>query len=220
MAPLRRDVYQTPMARDPDKAKDGGPPEVLDLLKAELRHRGMSDAEIEGVLRKRKRRSVMTLAVRPTPATRPTHPHPAPRLAEELCTVDFAARQLKLHPKTVLRFIHEGRLPATRVGKSYRILRADLAALAGLPAPAEPPASLASVTSIVDIPGVGPDLARAWAKTVTAATDAKPRNGVSLRAEVIYDPDRSHLKIVVVGGAADTVNLLSLIQVWLDQLTA
>lgn len=219
MARVRRPVYQAQMARDPNKAKDGGPPEVLDLLKAELRHRGMSDAEIEGALRKRKRRNVMTLAVRPTPDRRPAS-RPAPRISEELCTVDFAATQLKLHPKTVLRFIHEGRLPATRVGKSYRIRRSDLAALGGLPAPAETPADRASVTSIVDIPGVGPELAQAWAKTITAATDVKPRNGAPLRAEVIYDPERSHLKIVVVGGPDDSVNLLSLIRVWLDQLTA
>jgi excisionase family DNA binding protein len=54
-------------------------------------------------------------------------------MSEELCTVGFAATQLKLHPKTILRFIREGRLRATRVGKAFRILRADLDAFAGIP---------------------------------------------------------------------------------------
>lgn len=218
MAPVRRDVYQTVMARNPDKARDEERPEVLDLLMAELRSRGMSEAEIDGALRKRKPRAVKTLAAHSTP-DRPAAKLRTPLASDELCTVDFAATQLQLHPKTVLRFIHEGRLPATRVGKSYRIRRTDLAALGGLPAPVEASTEPASMTSIVDIPGVGPDLARAWARTVTAATDAKPRNGAPLRAEVIYDPGRAHLKIVVVGAAGDTVNLLNLIRVWLDQLT-
>jgi excisionase family DNA binding protein len=145
-------------------------------------------------------------------------PNTPRRTSDELCTVDFAAGQLKLHPKTVLRFIHEGRLAATRVGKAYRILRADLDAFGGVPARAETEVDGAWVTSIVDIPGVGPDLAQKWARVVPSALDARPDNRLPMRAEVIYEAERSHLKIVLVGGAEDTVNLLSLIRVWLEQL--
>ncbi len=52
-------------------------------------------------------------------------------MSEELYTVEFAARRLKLHPTTILRFIRDGRLAATKVGKSYRILRSELDRLAG-----------------------------------------------------------------------------------------
>jgi excisionase family DNA binding protein len=141
------------------------------------------------------------------------------RTSEEICTVDFAARQLKLHPKTVLRHIREGRLRATRIGKSYRILRADLEAFAGVPARAETAADAAWMTSIVDVPGVGAELAQKWARTVTNALNAKPSDGPPMRADVIYEPERSHLKIVLVGGPGDTVNLLNLIRVWLEQLS-
>jgi excisionase family DNA binding protein len=51
-----------------------------------------------------------------------------------LVTVEQAAEELKLHPKTVLRYIHEGRLEATRIGKAYRIDRAH-----GLLAMSAPP---------------------------------------------------------------------------------
>jgi excisionase family DNA binding protein len=142
------------------------------------------------------------------------------RSSEELCTVQFAAEQLKLHRKTVLRFIREGRLPATRIGKSYRIRRSDLEAPGGLPAQLNAPVDSPSMTSIVDIPGVQPDLARKWASTITGTLNARPRDGSQMRAEVIYDPDRSHLKIVVVGAPSNTVNLLSMIRVWLEQLRA
>jgi excisionase family DNA binding protein len=145
--------------------------------------------------------------------------HP-PRVSDELCTVHFAAEQLKLHRKTILRFIREGRLPAVRVGKSYRIKRSDLQTLAGLPAQHDIPAPSPSVTSIIDIPGVGPELARKWASTVTSALNARPRDSAPMRAEVLYESERSHLKIIVIGAPSDTVHLLSMIRIWLEQLRA
>jgi excisionase family DNA binding protein len=138
-------------------------------------------------------------------------------MSDELYTVDAVAEQLKLHPKTVLRFIREGRLRATRVGKSYRILRSDLEALAGLPRRTEA-VEAASITAIVDVPGVDAQMGQKWARTVTNALYARPTGGAPMRADVIYDPDRTHLKIVIVGPPADAVSLLSLIRVWLDQL--
>lgn len=138
-------------------------------------------------------------------------------MAEELCTVDFAAERLKLHPKTVLRFIREGRLPARRIGKAYRIRRIDLDAFAGVP-PSDAPAPQPSVTTIVDIPGVGPALAQKWARTVTSALNAKPIDSAPLRADVVYDESREHLKIIVVGPPEDVVELMNLVRVWLDQL--
>ena len=133
-----------------------------------------------------------------------------------LCTVDEAAERLKLHPKTVLRYIREGRLKATRVGKAYRIPRADLDALAGVAAP--PPSTDATVTSIVDIPDVEAALAQKWARSVTNALNAKPV-GPPFRADVVYEPERAHLKIIIVGSVGATANLMGLIRVWLDQLT-
>jgi excisionase family DNA binding protein len=141
-------------------------------------------------------------------------------MSQELCTVEFAAQRLKLHPKTVLRFIREGRLRATRVGKSYRIVRADLEAFAGVAVPENASAKAAWLTSIVDIPDVGPELARRWAQQVPSALLAKPADGAAVRADVVYDPAQSHLKIIVVGAPAQCVELLSLIRIWLEQLRA
>ena len=79
---------------------------------------------------------------------------------DELCTVDDAAAHLQVHRKTVLRFIRDGRLPATRIGKAYRIRRADLDTFAGTPTPVVTAADAARVTSIVDVAGVGPTVRR------------------------------------------------------------
>lgn len=140
-------------------------------------------------------------------------------MSEELYTVEQAAERLKLHPKTVLRAIREERLRATRVGKSYRILKHDLDAFAGVPARAASAAGEPWVTSIVDIPNIWPEMAQKWARTVTNALNARTPGGPPLRADVIYEPERSHLKIIVVGPPGDVVNLMNLIRVWIEQLT-
>ena len=134
--------------------------------------------------------------------------------------MNAAARRLELHPKTVLRFIREGRLKATRMGKSYRILRADVDALAGVPAPAVSAAGPARVTCIIDMPGVGPELAQKWATALPASLKTRPDEPPpDIRADVVYEPARSHLKVVVVGSPADAIPLIRVMKVWIEQFT-
>lgn len=42
--------------------------------------------------------------------------------------IDQAADFLKVHPNTVYRLIHDGSLPAARIGRAYVILKAHLLA--------------------------------------------------------------------------------------------
>jgi excisionase family DNA binding protein len=203
------------------------PEETQTLLKAELHRRGMSDAAIAATLRKKKRRKSLEFGIVQSRHTVPrdkirlakaakTAQHTSrARLADELCTVEFAAERLKEHQKTILRFVRKGRLKAARIGKSYRILRSDLEAFAGVALPADAPAA-ASMTSIVDIPGVAPDAAQTWSKTIMSALNAKTNRSPPLRAEVIYEPERSHLKVVIVGAPADAMSLLGLIRLWIE----
>ena len=144
---------------------------------------------------------------------------PASRLPrDELYTVDAAAGHLQVHRKTVLRYIHDGRLPATKIGKAYRIRRTDLSSFAGTPADATV-AEAARVTSIVDVPAVTPTLASKIAGAVTNALHGSRDQRGDVHAEVVYDAEHAQLKIIVVGAVADTRSLLGLIQVWLEQLT-
>ncbi|MGZ3314865.1 MAG: helix-turn-helix domain-containing protein, partial [Caulobacteraceae bacterium] len=53
-------------------------------------------------------------------------------MSGSLYTVEQTAERLRLHPKTVLRMIRDGRLKAKRIGKAYRILGDDLDAAAGV----------------------------------------------------------------------------------------
>lgn len=135
-------------------------------------------------------------------------------MSEEFYTVEMAAERLKLHPKTVLRFIGDGRLRATRIGKSYRILRSDLDALAGAKPRATPPVS---VTSIVDIPDIGGEAAALMALRLEAVLNTGEVRATPIRLDTAYDPEREHLKVVVIGSPTDAAALLRMISVWLEQ---
>jgi excisionase family DNA binding protein len=199
--------------------------DVAGRLREELRRRGLTDAEIARAVRKRRRRKQLEFDI--VHARRQMTPEEArARLGEtppedggrprpgDLCTVEEAAERLRLHPKTVLRFISDGRLEAKRVGRAYRIRRADLEALAGLPPAAAAPPAEASATIIVDAPDIGPSLARRWSRALAPALRTRaPR----ARAELIYDPERSLLKALIVGPPGEALRALDLVRAWLAQ---
>lgn len=133
-------------------------------------------------------------------------------MSEEIYTVEQFAERLKLHPKTVLRFIREGRLRAVKVGKSYRILRSELEAMTGV-IQARGPAASARVTSIVDLPDVSSELAERMARQVPAVRIAQEAHPDPMSLDVAYDPARRHLKIVIVGSIDDTGVMLKMVQV-------
>ncbi|MGW4164133.1 helix-turn-helix domain-containing protein, partial [Streptomyces sp. NPDC004788] len=60
---------------------------------------------------------------------------------QELYTVEQVADLLGLHVKTVRGYVRDGRLRATRVGRQYRITRADLEEFTGVPVSAAAPAA-------------------------------------------------------------------------------
>ncbi len=132
-------------------------------------------------------------------------------------TVDEAADRLRLHPKTVLRFIREGKLRATRVGKAYRIQRADLEAFAGVPPENEAtkPAT-ARVTSITEVPQATPALHQYVARTLQAALTSRASYTPSIHLETIYDPEQRQLKVVLIATPGDAAALLSMLDTLLE----
>jgi excisionase family DNA binding protein len=161
--------------------------------------------------------------VTPRRSVPPVVTSPGVRRPDELCTVEAAAAHLQLHRKTVLRYIRESRLAATKVGKGYRIRWADLAAFAGepgTPGPTTTALDRARVTSIIDVADIDAVLARKVASSVTNSLHTHPEQRGDVHAEVVYDAERAQLKIVVVGELAATATLLQLVEVWLEQLTS
>ena len=140
-------------------------------------------------------------------------------MAEKMYSVDEVADLLGLHVRTVRGYIRDGRLNAVRIGKQYRIAPADLEALTGRPpAPAGRAEARASaeVSSIVEIDGVDRTAADRLSTFVLAGTNTGGDPGHRLRVQTLYDAERRRLKIVVLGGAAATADLLHMLDAVLD----
>jgi excisionase family DNA binding protein len=143
-------------------------------------------------------------------------------MAQELFTADEVADRLGLHVRTVRNYVRDGRLTAVRIGKQYRIARADLEAFTGSPVE---PAVRDSVTrhrhveasSIVDADAVDPHTASRVSTLLTGATAHRREGDERLRIETIYDERRAHLKIVVLGSLATSAHIFSLINAVLEE---
>ena len=76
-----------------------------------------------------------------------------------LFSAEQVAELLNLHVKTIRRYLRDGRLKAKRIGKEYRVTRADLEAFAGELRPTEkavPRTRHVIASSIVDVDAIGP----------------------------------------------------------------
>jgi excisionase family DNA binding protein len=131
-------------------------------------------------------------------------------MSEEVYTVEQFAERLKLHPKTVLRFIKDGRLRAMKVGKSYRILRTEMEAMTGVVTGG---ATAIRVTSIVDLAGVSSETAQRLARQITSLRMGREAPPNPMNIDVAYDPQTRGLKVVIVGSPSDTAAILKMVEV-------
>ncbi|WP_426750258.1 helix-turn-helix domain-containing protein [Myxococcus sp. Y35] len=136
-------------------------------------------------------------------------------MSHDLVTVDQAAEQLKLHPKTVLRHIRDGRLPAARIGKAYRIDRAKLDAFAGVVSSRADARDDVRATCIVDIPRMTPEGAERMATFLNAAAMTGNAKTSPLHVNTAFDPLAQTLKVVVIGNPSDAARLLEMLQLQL-----
>ncbi|TMR90822.1 helix-turn-helix domain-containing protein [Nonomuraea basaltis] len=126
----------------------------------------------------------------------------------EQYTVEQVASLLGLHVKTVRNYVRDGRLPAVRIGKQYRIAKEDLAAFSGLPVGAPEVRRHAEVSSIVQIDGIDRDGMDRISTMVTASLAGRPHG---LRVEFFYEEERAHLKIIVLGGLEASAQVLRIV---------
>ncbi|MEQ4300036.1 helix-turn-helix domain-containing protein [Plantactinospora sp. B6F1] len=133
-------------------------------------------------------------------------------MGNEMYSVEQVADRLGLHVRTVRGYIRSGRLRAVRIGKQYRIARADLDALTGSPAPGRPGAPAAvEVSSIVQVDGIDRSGADRLGTLLLAGVNTNHDPGRPLRVQTVHDEERGRMKIVILGDAAATAELLQLL---------
>ncbi|MEU7157948.1 helix-turn-helix domain-containing protein [Streptomyces chrestomyceticus] len=136
-------------------------------------------------------------------------------------SVDQVAELLGLHVRTVRSYVRDGRLAAVRIGKQYRIAHEDLEAFTGRPVPAAPeePAGQrrhSEVTGVVEIDAVDARTADRLSTLLTSAAAHRGPDDRPLRIETVYDPERARMKVVILGGLADTARLFDYMEGVLD----
>ncbi|MER6048631.1 helix-turn-helix domain-containing protein [Streptomyces sp. NPDC001793] len=138
-------------------------------------------------------------------------------MSDRLYSVEQVAERLGLHVRTVRNYVRDGRLPAVRIGKQYRIAHDDLEVFTGRPVPA-PDAGPgvrrrhAEVSSIVEVEGVDRATADRLATLMMTAAAGRGPGERPLRIETVHDKDRARMKVVVLGGLADTARLLECVE--------
>jgi excisionase family DNA binding protein len=133
-------------------------------------------------------------------------------VSQDLYSVEQVAGLLGLHVRTVRNYVRDGALKAVKIGKQYRISRADLEAMTGKPiADAVRHHRHVEVSSIVEIDAIGVDAANRLTNYLMAAAKSRPKDDQPLRIETVYDEERARLKIVLMGGAETCADLLRFI---------
>ncbi|MDM4780474.1 MULTISPECIES: helix-turn-helix domain-containing protein [unclassified Micromonospora] len=135
-------------------------------------------------------------------------------MSNDMYSVEQVADLLGLHVRTVRGYIRSGRLRATRIGKQYRIARADLNALTGRPA--SPPAPGAEVSSVVRLDGVDRATADRLGTLVLAGVNTHHDPDRPLRVQTVHDEERHRMTIMILGDLTATADLLRLLDGVLD----
>lgn len=141
-------------------------------------------------------------------------------------TVQELAKILSLHPKTVQRFIREGKIKATKIGREWRVRKEDLRdfAHAELSAPpADEPlatsrlADRVQVTAVIELDeGHSTEVSRISNSLIAALNSKDPRFGEA-RYDLVYHPEIRKARFVISGTPLFIRTLLELVDVLLQQ---
>ncbi len=133
--------------------------------------------------------------------------------AKSLYSAEEVAELLGLHVRTVRRYIREGLIEATRIGKQYRVSAAALREFVGSETPTEPSrARRVLVASTVDIDAIGREESDRLATGLTGAMKAPREDGQRVHLECIYYEEQGRLRIIINAGPSYTSSLLSMIE--------
>ena len=133
-------------------------------------------------------------------------------ISKQLFTVDEVAGRLNLHVRTIRRFIREGRLPAKRIGKEYRVTRTALDEFAGTThEPAGeviPQTRHVLVSSIVDVDAISPDESQRITTLIMAGLNSRRGEPDHPRVDSLYEAERGRLRVMITANPVLTCDLI------------
>ncbi len=121
-------------------------------------------------------------------------------MQESYFTVEQIAQMLQMHPKTVQRYIREGKLRAVKVGKGWRVSGHDLSVFTeSAPVPGETPTAV--VSCVADVYTADKAAAIRITNTLTAGLNSKPAGMGKSSMRTQYIPEEQKLRITLYGSA-------------------
>lgn len=141
-------------------------------------------------------------------------------------SVDEIAELLKIHPKTVQRYIREGKLKANKVGKSWRVAGHDLsifteggsesASRSDVP-DREVERGAVKISAVIDIPVLNTEESVRIANTLTAISNSKPSEYGASSVQTQYLMSEKVMRVMVWGSLSYTQVILDSISALTDQ---
>src|SRR5262245_20032549 len=136
-----------------------------------------------------------------------------------LYTADEVAELLNLHVKTVRRYLRDGRIKGRRIGKEYRIARADLDAFAGEIRVVDRPVARTRhvvASTVLDADVVTPEDSHRITTLVMASLNSRKGEPDFPRVDTIYYPEQAKLRITITASPTLTCELLRMINTLLE----
>lgn len=118
---------------------------------------------------------------------------------------------LGLHVRTVRGYVRDGRLPAVRMGKQYRITERDLKAFAGVVTDEPASSPYAHVSTVVHIDNVDRSTMDRITTHLTAAAISDSSRPRQLDVHSTYNESACRLTVFVVGDPDSTSAVVGLI---------
>jgi len=137
-------------------------------------------------------------------------------MSTQLYTADEVAGLLNLHVKTIRRYVRDGRLKARRIGKEYRIARADLDDFAGETRALVVRTRHVIASSIVDIDAISPDESHRITTMIMASLNSRKGEADFPRVDSIYYPEQAKLRVTITASPVLTCELLRMINALLE----
>lgn len=148
-------------------------------------------------------------------------------MIEKYFSVEQISKMLSIHPKTIQRYIREGKLRASKIGKSWRITGHDLSVftenekniISINEEDLRPPINeRISVSAVVDILVYNKDNAINVMNMLTGAMNSKPPEYGNASMQSQYIPQENKIRITLWGGLNFIEVMMNSISILTDKL--
>ena len=146
-------------------------------------------------------------------------------MEEKIYSVDEIATILDLHPKTVRRFVREGKLKARKIGRAWKISQEQFKEYAHgelkQEKTREPVVNYQdmekriTVSAVIEITGQDPEEATRISNSLLAMLNSKDPEWGKARYDFIYDPETGKTRYILYG----TPRFISAVMKTFDVLT-